>query len=179
MAQTLLSHSSSRILSMPSDNPLTGAGRQVGGQEASHTSRTKVTRPWSPPVTDRLIWSKQCPPLGLMAGPSNAPKRTSADVIHIIYMVQEMHFLPFGHFYWLPSPKSWMSTPPWALTVSQGDILDQFLNVSVVSMSDLGETLRHPFPHYWWSFTCPMVMGYTASSLSDQLEGPSLQSKWK
>lgn len=67
---------------------------------------------------DTLRCSKQFLQLGLIVGPFDAPKGTSANVIHIIYMVQKMYFPPSGHFCLLPNPENLVHHPIWALLAS-------------------------------------------------------------
>ena len=61
---------------------------------------------------------KAVPKLGLIVGPFDSPKGTSANVIHVIYMVQKMYFPPSGHFCLLPNLENLVHHPIWALLAS-------------------------------------------------------------
>lgn len=68
---------------------------------------------------------QQCPLLGLSTGPSDAPKKISVDKIHLIHMVQKMHFPLSGHFCLLPHPQEPGCLPHLGLPLHlQGDIQD-------------------------------------------------------
>lgn len=154
---TLLALSASYAFRHPSDHSQKSGrrGRKLLTCLGPMSAGIGLSQPWT---THR--WSKQWPLLGLIVGPSNAPKGKSADVIHAIYVVQKMHFPLFGHFCLHPHPQELGCLPHLGLSLHfQGDVLDEILNVSAVSTSDLGETLWHPFPYCWWSFTCPHSQG--------------------
>lgn len=115
---TLLALSPSCAFRYPSDRSWE-SGR--GGQEASHMSRTNVSRCWSLPAMGHLQMIKAVATTATHCGSFQRPQGNKCRCNSCNLHGSEDAFPSIWTFLFAPtSPRTWLSTPPWALLASPG-----------------------------------------------------------